>query len=82
MTTFCPLRFETPQPGGPGLRIYVPQGQGGTVIPPGSVFPFRRLLRVAGLWRRYSTLPPHRIGSFQNQSQSYVTTDGQSASLS
>jgi hypothetical protein len=40
-------------------------------------FPFRRLVRVAGLRWRYSTPPPHGI-----QSQSYVTTDGQSASLS
>jgi hypothetical protein len=35
--------------------------------------PFRRLLRLAELWWRYSTLPPHwRLPS----SQSYVTTDG------
>jgi hypothetical protein len=35
---------ETPQPGGPGSRIYVPQEQGGPVIPPGTGFHFRRLL--------------------------------------
>jgi hypothetical protein len=37
------------QPGRPGLRIYNPRVQGGSVIPPGSVFPFRRLLRLARL---------------------------------
>jgi hypothetical protein len=37
----------------------MPQEQGDPVITPGTGFPFRRLLRLAGLWRRYSTLPPH-----------------------
>jgi hypothetical protein len=46
-----------PQPGGPGLRIYIPQKQGGPVIPPGTGFPFRRLLRIAGLlWKTKSEL--------------------------
>jgi hypothetical protein len=36
------------QPGGPGSRIYIPQEQGGPVIPPGTGFPFCRLLRLAG----------------------------------
>jgi hypothetical protein len=48
-----------PQPGGPGPRIYIPQEQGGPVIPPGNAFPFRLLLRLAGLQWRYSTPPPH-----------------------
>jgi hypothetical protein len=38
-----------PQPGGPGPRIYIPQEQGRPVIPLGTRFPFRRLLRLAGL---------------------------------
>jgi hypothetical protein len=29
-----------PQPGGPGLRIYDPQGQGVPAIPPGTAYPF------------------------------------------
>jgi hypothetical protein len=62
-----------PQPGGPGPRIYISQKQGGPVIPPGTGFFFRRLLRLAWLRWRYSK---------QSQSQSYVTTDGQSVSLS
>jgi hypothetical protein len=52
MTTFCCLRFETPQPGEPGPHIYIAQEQGGPVVPPGTAVPFRRLLRLAGLrWR-------------------------------
>jgi hypothetical protein len=40
--------LRLPQPGGPGSRIYIPQEQGGPVIPPGTGFPFCRLLRLAG----------------------------------
>jgi hypothetical protein len=42
-------------------------------------FPFRRLLRFVGLCWRYSNPPSH--GSL-SLSLSYITTDGQSASLS
>jgi hypothetical protein len=37
------------QRGGPGFHIYIPQEQGGAVTPPGTGFPLRRLLRLAGL---------------------------------
>jgi hypothetical protein len=50
---------DSPQPGGPSHRIYILQGQGGPVIPPGTGIPFRRLLRLAGLRWKYSTPPPH-----------------------
>jgi hypothetical protein len=40
--------LRLPQPGGPGPRIYIPQEQGSPVIPPGTVFPFCRLLRLVG----------------------------------
>jgi hypothetical protein len=50
-----------PQPGGPGPHIYIPQEQGGPVIPPGTEFPFRRLLLLPGLRWRYSTPPPHGL---------------------
>jgi hypothetical protein len=40
--------MRLPQPGGPGSRIYIPQEQSGPVIPPGTGFPFCRLLRLAG----------------------------------
>jgi hypothetical protein len=36
MTTFYCLRFETPQPGGAGPPVYIPQEQGDPVIPPGT----------------------------------------------
>jgi hypothetical protein len=61
MTIFHCVRFEIPQPVGPGPRIYTPQKQGGPVIPPGTGFTFRRLLRLAGILWRYSNPPPHRI---------------------
>jgi hypothetical protein len=40
--------LRLPQPGGPGSRIYIPQEQGGPVIPPGTGLLFCRLLRLAG----------------------------------
>jgi hypothetical protein len=43
------------------VPVYIPQEQGGPVMPPGIGFPFRHLLWLAGLWWRYLTLPPHRI---------------------
>jgi hypothetical protein len=46
-----------PQPDGPGSRIYIPQEQGGPVIPPSIGFSLRRLLRLAGLRWRYSNPP-------------------------
>jgi hypothetical protein len=48
-----------PQPEEPSPRNYIHQEQGGTIIPPGTGFPFRRLLQLAGLRWRYSTPPPH-----------------------
>jgi hypothetical protein len=60
MTTFYCLKFERPQSGGPGSRIYIPQEEGGLVIPPGTGFPFSRLLRLARLWWMYSNSSPHR----------------------
>jgi hypothetical protein len=38
--------------------IYIPQKQGGSVIPPGTAFPFGHL-RLAGLRCKYSSPPPH-----------------------
>jgi hypothetical protein len=39
--------LRLPQHGGPGSRIYIPQELGGPVIPPGTGFPLRHLLRFA-----------------------------------
>jgi hypothetical protein len=55
--------LRLPQPGGPGPRIYTPQERGGPVMPPGTGFPFCRLLRLAGLRWRYSNPPPHGLRS-------------------
>jgi hypothetical protein len=52
------LRFESPQRGGSGPRIYIPQEQGRPIIPPGTGFPFHRLLWLAGLRWRYLNPPP------------------------
>jgi hypothetical protein len=52
MTTFYCLRFETP----PNLEGQVP-----VFIPPGTGFPFRHLLRLAGLQWRYSNPPPRGV---------------------
>jgi hypothetical protein len=49
------------QPGGPGPCIYIPQEQGGPVVPPGTGFPFHRLLQLARLRWRYSKSPPRGI---------------------
>jgi hypothetical protein len=57
------FHLRLPQPGGPGPCIYIRQQQGGPVIPPGTGFPFCRLLRLAGLRRRYSNPPRHRSAS-------------------
>jgi hypothetical protein len=75
--------LRLPQSGGPGPRIYIPQEQGGPVIPLDTGFPFHRLLRLAGLQWRYSNPPQLELTcQGQSQSQSYITTDGQSAILS
>jgi hypothetical protein len=60
---FTVSHSRLPQPGGPGPRVYIPQKQGGPVIPPGTGFPFHRLLRLAGLRWRYSTPPLRGICS-------------------
>jgi hypothetical protein len=46
-----------------GPRIYIAQEQGGPIIPPGTAFPFRRLIRLAGLRWGYWNPSPHSIMS-------------------
>jgi hypothetical protein len=58
---FTLLDSRLHQPGGLGPRIYIPQIESGPVIPPGTRFPFCRLLWLAGLRWKYSTPPPHGI---------------------
>jgi hypothetical protein len=71
MTIFYTLRFET----SPNPRIYNPSGTGWPGYTPGTGFPFRRHLRLAGLRFRYSTPPPHGILR-RSHSQSYFATGG------
>jgi hypothetical protein len=40
LTAIFYSHLRLPQPGGPGPCIYIPQEQGGPVIPPGTGFPF------------------------------------------
>jgi hypothetical protein len=47
--------------GGPCSLIHIPQEQGGPVILPGTGFPLRHLLWLAGLRWRYSNPPPHGL---------------------
>jgi hypothetical protein len=77
MTIFYCHRFEAPQPGVPGPRIYIPQEQGGPVIPPDTGSPFRLLLRLARLRWRYSNPTPHE-DECDNvlPAQGYRTTQG------
>jgi hypothetical protein len=69
------LDSRLPQPGVPGLRIYIPYKQGGPVIPPvppGIGFPFRRLLRFARLRRYYSNPrppPPRRARGMKSKTK-------------
>jgi hypothetical protein len=52
------------------VPIFVSQDQDGPVILPGSGYPFRSLLRLAGLQWKYSNRPPHglvRTGSLRVQ---------------
>jgi hypothetical protein len=48
------------QSGGRVPLIYIPKEQGGSVLPLDTGFPFRRLLRLAGLRWRHSNPPPSR----------------------
>jgi hypothetical protein len=60
------------EPGGPGPRIYIPQEQGGPVVPPGTGLPFRRLLRPPGLRWRYSRLTRETLQLFKCLRPGYV----------
>jgi hypothetical protein len=66
--------LRLPQPVGPGSHIYIPQEQGSPVTPPRTGISFHRLFRLARLHTG--------TNSVQNQTQSYLTTESQSVSLS
>jgi hypothetical protein len=46
---------DSPPPGGPGSRIYIPEEERGSVIAPDTGFHFLRLLQFSGLLWIYST---------------------------
>jgi hypothetical protein len=79
-TIFYCLIWDSSNLEGHVQYLYLPQEQGCPVILPGTGFPFRRLLRLAGLRWRYSNPPLH--GNSGSQCQSHVTTGGQSVSQS
>jgi hypothetical protein len=76
MTILYCLRFET-QPTWRARPLYLyPPGTGWhSYIPPGTGFPFRLLLRLAGLRWKNSNPPPSR-DTTNSHSQSYFTTGG------
>jgi hypothetical protein len=81
MITYYCLRFETPPTWRPRSPYLYPTGTGWPCYTPGTEFSFRRLLWLAGLRWWYSIRPPN--GMVQTiESESYVTTEGQSANLS
>jgi hypothetical protein len=55
---YC-LRFETPPTWRDRSPYLYPPGTGWPSYTPGTGFPFRRILRLAGLRWRYSIQPPH-----------------------
>jgi hypothetical protein len=57
-------------------RIYIPQEQGGPVIPLDTGFPFCRFLRLAGLRWRYSIPPAH--GDTHTDTQAFLQYDKKS----
>jgi hypothetical protein len=74
--TFYCLRFENPPIWRVSSPYYIPQEQGGPGILPGTEFPFRRLLRLAGLRWNYSTPLPH--GNF-GANRTQITTANSSS---
>jgi hypothetical protein len=75
---FTVSESRLPQPGGPGPRAYIPQGRGGPIIPQDTGLTFRRLLRLAELRWKHSTLRAHRIclgspSSLQDNSSARTT---------
>jgi hypothetical protein len=55
------LNWEEVVSGAPVPRIYIPQEQGGPVIPPGTGIPFVASYDSQGLRWRYSNPPPHGV---------------------
>jgi hypothetical protein len=72
LSQFIVPHSRLPKPGGPIPRIYILQEQCSPVIPPGTGFPFRLLLRLSGLRWRYSNSPPRGKGLDYSRETTYV----------
>jgi hypothetical protein len=71
MTTFYCFSFETPQTWRARSPYLYPLETGGSVIRPGTAFPFRRLLQLERAKWRHSTLPKLLgMGPTENTAQS------------
>jgi hypothetical protein len=79
MTTFYYLRFKTPSTWRTRSPYLYPPGTGWPGYTPGIGYPFRRLLRFAGIRWRYWTPPPYKLW-IPLSSQNYIATDDQSLS--
>jgi hypothetical protein len=66
-TIFCCLLWHSPNLEAMS-PYYIPQKQGGPVTPPGTGFPFCRLLRLTGLPWKYSNQTPHGLYASEVQS--------------
>jgi hypothetical protein len=62
------------EPGGPGPRVYIPQEHRGLVIPPSTGFSFHCLVRLSGLWWKYSTPPLHGMDNPCRYNYSYINS--------
>jgi hypothetical protein len=78
---YCPNFLHSPNLEGQVPVFIFPREQSGPVIPPGTGFPFRRLLPLAGLRWGYYNPPPNGSISNSSRSRSYFTTDSQSVSM-
>jgi hypothetical protein len=73
MTIFYCLRYET-SPTWRARSPYILQEESVPVVPPGTGFPFRRLLRLSGLRWRYSNPPPHELPQSPQRLRARVTS--------
>jgi hypothetical protein len=82
MTAFYFLRFETPPTWGSGPRIYIPRNRVAQLYPQALGFLFVASYNSQGYGGGIRPLLRRGWNSSESESESYVTTDGQSASLS
>jgi hypothetical protein len=74
VTIFYCLRMETPPAWRARSTYLYPQEQGGPVTPPCTVFPFHRLLRLAGLRWSFSNPPPRGSSVYSHLNVLLITS--------